>query len=142
MAGMPQLRAAMHLDTVFTFADRDVVTLYPTVMDGVHTFVLHPSDAEPGVEVEDRGEGSVHPRWWARRWGSDGLRVIETGGDAYASERQQWDSGNNARRRRARRGLHLRPQHDDQRRCCAARASRWSRSSGPSSAGAAAAATA
>jgi arginine deiminase len=23
------------------------------------------------------------------------LRVIETGGDAYAAERQQWDSGNN-----------------------------------------------
>ncbi len=28
--------------------------------------------------------------------GLDGLRVIETGGDVYASERQQWDSGNNA----------------------------------------------
>ena len=26
VAGMPKLRAAMHLDTVFTFADRDVVT--------------------------------------------------------------------------------------------------------------------
>ena len=24
------------------------------------------------------------------------LRVVETGGDVYASERQQWDSGNNA----------------------------------------------
>jgi arginine deiminase len=23
------------------------------------------------------------------------LRVVETGGDAYAAERQQWDSGNN-----------------------------------------------
>ena len=23
------------------------------------------------------------------------LRIIETGGDAYANERQQWDSGNN-----------------------------------------------
>ena len=27
VAGMPKLRAAMHLDTVFTFADRDVVTV-------------------------------------------------------------------------------------------------------------------
>src|SRR4029453_6978265 len=27
VAGMPKLRAAMHLDTVFTFADRDIVTL-------------------------------------------------------------------------------------------------------------------
>jgi arginine deiminase len=27
--------------------------------------------------------------------GLDELRVIETGGDVYATERQQWDSGNN-----------------------------------------------
>ena len=38
VAGMPKLRAAMHLDTVFTFADRDIVTLYPRIMDAVHTF--------------------------------------------------------------------------------------------------------
>ncbi|MGG5259843.1 arginine deiminase [Phycicoccus avicenniae] len=95
VAGMPRLRSAMHLDTVFTFADRDVVTLYPTIMDGVHTFVLHPSDAAPGVEVEDRGEGSF-TKVTAEALGLDGLRVIETGGDAYTSERQQWDSGNNA----------------------------------------------
>ncbi len=95
VAGMPQLRAAMHLDTVFTFADRDVVTLYPTIMDGVHTFVLHPSDSAPGVELEDRGEGSF-TKVVAEALGLDGMRVIETGGDAYTSERQQWDSGNNA----------------------------------------------
>lgn len=32
----------------------------------------------------------------ARALGLPALRVVETGGDAYASERQQWDSGNNA----------------------------------------------
>lgn len=95
VAGMPQLRAAMHLDTVFTFADRDTVTLYPAVMDGVHTFVLRPSDTAPGVEVEDRGEG-VFTKVVGDALGVGDLRVIETGGDAYASERQQWDSGNNA----------------------------------------------
>ncbi|MDT5369533.1 MAG: arginine deiminase, partial [Mycobacterium sp.] len=31
VAGMPKIRAAMHLDTVFTFADRDVVTIYPDI---------------------------------------------------------------------------------------------------------------
>ena len=95
VAGMPQLRAAMHLDTVFTFADRDVVTLYPTIMDGVHTFVLHPSDDDTGVEVEDRGEGTF-TKVVGDALGVGDLRVIETGGDVYASERQQWDSGNNA----------------------------------------------
>jgi len=95
VAGMPKLRAAMHLDTVFTFADRDVVTLYPRIMDAVHTFSLYPSDADPGVEVVDEGEGRFVDVV-AQALGLTEMRVIETGGDVYASERQQWDSGNNA----------------------------------------------
>jgi arginine deiminase len=95
VAGMPKLRAAMHLDTVFTFADRDVVTLYPKIMDAVHTFSLRPSDKELGLEVVDEGSRSFVDVV-ADALGLKELRVIETGGDVYASERQQWDSGNNA----------------------------------------------
>jgi arginine deiminase len=95
VAGMPKLRSAMHLDTVFTFADRDVVTLYPTIMDAVHTFTLRPSDADPGIEVTDEGE-TPFVDVVASSLGLSELRVIETGGDVYQSERQQWDSGNNA----------------------------------------------
>jgi len=95
VAGMPKLRAAMHLDTVFTFADRDIVTLYPTIIDAVHTFSLRPSDQAPGVEVTDEGSAPF-VNVVAQALGLDKLQVIETGGDVYASERQQWDSGNNA----------------------------------------------
>lgn len=95
VAGMPKLRAAMHLDTVFTFADRDVVTLYPRIIDAVHTFTLRPSDRSPGVTVSDEGPGRF-VEVVAAALGLPRLRVIETGGDVYASERQQWDSGNNA----------------------------------------------
>jgi arginine deiminase len=95
VAGMPKLRAAMHLDTVFTFADRDIVTLYPTIMDAVHTFTLLPADKAPGIEVVDEGS-TPFVDVVARSLGLDSLRVIETGGDVYQSERQQWDSGNNA----------------------------------------------
>jgi arginine deiminase len=95
VAGMPRLRSAMHLDTVFTFADRDVVTLYPTIMDSVHTFSLRPSDIAPGVEVTDEGDRSF-VGVVAESLGLSELRVIATGGDVYESERQQWDSGNNA----------------------------------------------
>lgn len=95
VAGMPKLRAAMHLDTVFTFADRDIVTIYPAVMDAVHTFSLHPSDTEPGVEVVDEGS-TPFTTVVAKALGLKELRVLETGGDVYSSERQQWDSGNNA----------------------------------------------
>jgi arginine deiminase len=95
VAGMPKLRAAMHLDTVFTFADRDIVTLYPTIMDSVHTFSLHPSDTSPGVDVVDEGTRAFVDVV-AESLGLPELRVLGTGGDVYASERQQWDSGNNA----------------------------------------------
>ncbi|MFJ2758954.1 arginine deiminase [Nocardioides sp. NPDC087217] len=95
VAGMPKLRAAMHLDTVFTFVDRDIVTLYPTIMDAVHTFTLVPSDKSPGVEVIDHGDAAFVDVV-AQALGLPELQVIDTGGDVYQSERQQWDSGNNA----------------------------------------------
>ncbi|MEU6166037.1 arginine deiminase [Streptomyces tanashiensis] len=95
VAGMPKLRSAMHLDTVFTFADRDIVTLYPTIMDAVHTFSLRPTDGAPGIAITDEGS-TPFVDVVAKGLGLPGLRVIETGGDVYASERQQWDSGNNA----------------------------------------------
>lgn len=95
VAGMPKLRSAMHLDTVFTFADRDIVTLYPAIMDAVHTFSLRPSDKAPGIDITDEGSAAFVDVV-ARGLGLPELQVIETGGDVYASERQQWDSGNNA----------------------------------------------
>lgn len=95
VAGMPKLRSAMHLDTVFTFADRDIVTLYPKIMDAVHSFTLRPSDKAAGVEITDEGSRTFVDVV-AKSLGLPELRVIETGGDVYASERQQWDSGNNA----------------------------------------------
>ncbi|KFG72027.1 arginine deiminase [Streptomyces mutabilis] len=95
VAGMPKLRSAMHLDTVFTFADRDVVTLHPRIMDAVHAFSLRPGDRAPGFDVVDEGT-TPFVDVVAKALGLSSLRVVETGGDAYASERQQWDSGNNA----------------------------------------------
>jgi arginine deiminase len=95
VAGMPKLRAAMHLDTVFTFADRDVVTYFPGIVDGIHTFSLRPSDRAPGIEVTDERDRRFVDVV-AESLGLRELRTVETGGDVYASERQQWDSGNNA----------------------------------------------
>jgi len=89
---MPKLRAAMHLDTVFTFADRDVVTAFPAIVEGIATFTLRPGGAA-GIEVTAERDPFV--KVVADSLGLDELRVIETGGDVYATERQQWDSGNN-----------------------------------------------
>lgn len=92
VAGMPKLRAAMHLDTVFTFADVDVATAHRPIVDGIETFSLRP-DGSGGVDVTVE-EGSFTDVV-ADALGIGSLRVIETGGDVYATERQQWDSGNN-----------------------------------------------
>ena len=93
VAGMPKLRAAMHLDTVFTFADVDCVTVYPEIVDTIATFTLLPGDHEPGVKVIE--EHSRFVDVVAEALGLDKLRVIDTGGNVYDTERQQWDSGNN-----------------------------------------------
>jgi arginine deiminase len=92
-AGMPKLRAAMHLDTVFTLADRDCATVFPEIVDGIDPFSIRPSDKAPGVEVTQEKKPFVDVV--AECLDVKELRIVETGGDVYATERQQWDSGNN-----------------------------------------------
>ncbi len=92
VAGMPRLRTAMHLDTILTFADRDVVTVYRSIVDDIRPFTLRPG-SQRGLHVTAESDPllEVIPR----ALGLDGLRVVDTGGDAYSTERQQWDSANN-----------------------------------------------
>ncbi|HXZ70473.1 MAG TPA: arginine deiminase family protein, partial [Streptosporangiaceae bacterium] len=92
VAGMPKLRAAMHLDTVFTFADRDCVTTYPDIVDGIHTFTLRPGDK---TTVEVTAEKDSFTDVVAAALDQPHLRVVSLDGEAYADERQQWNSGNN-----------------------------------------------
>jgi arginine deiminase len=93
VAAMPRLRAAMHLDTVFTFCDRDLVSLFPDIMNQVTTISLRPSDKAPGYELTHESQSFVDVV--ASALGLKQLRVVETQGNAYARQRQQWDSGNN-----------------------------------------------
>lgn len=91
VAAMPKLRAAMHLDTVFTFADRDCVLLYPDIVNGIECFSYRP-DGNGGLELS-RDKGLVETVREAL--GLKELRVVETGGNDYMRERTQWDSGAN-----------------------------------------------
>ena len=93
VAAMPKLRAAMHLDTVFTFADRDVVLLYPDIVDGIEAFSYYPSDKPGGLELRKEEKSFVETV--ASALDLPALRVVETGGNAYQRERTQWDSGAN-----------------------------------------------
>jgi arginine deiminase len=92
VAAMPKLRAAMHLDTVFTFADRDCVLLYPDIVNGIEAFSYRP-DGKGGLELsKDKGTFVETVR---DSLGLKKMRVVETGGNAYMRERTQWDSGAN-----------------------------------------------
>jgi len=92
VAGMPKLRSAMHLDTIFTFADRDCVTIYPDIVHHIDTFTLRPDDGALGLEVTVESRPFLEVVQSAL--GTE-LRTIDTGGNVYDTERQQWDSGNN-----------------------------------------------
>lgn len=92
VAGMPRLRAAMHLDTIFTFADRDCVTTFPEIADGIHPFTLRPGDK---TKVDVSQEKEPFTDVVAAALNLRQLRIVSLGGEAYADERQQWDSGNN-----------------------------------------------
>jgi arginine deiminase len=89
---MTKDRAHMHLDTVFTMLDRDTVTVYPKVMNQVRAISLRPGASEGKFHVTEE-EGFLPAV--ADAMGVPKLRVVETGGDAYQQEREQWDDGNN-----------------------------------------------
>jgi len=89
---MPRERAAMHLDTVFTFCDRDLVTIYEPVVSNILPIMYRP-DGNGGVTAElsersflDEVRGEL---------GIPNLKVVTTGGDEFEAERNQWDDGNN-----------------------------------------------
>ncbi len=94
VAGLPRSRSAMHLDTVFSFCDRDLVTVYPEVVNGIVAFSLRPDERKPGG-IDLRREKASFLDVVAEALGLPRLRVVETGGDSYEVEREQWDDGNN-----------------------------------------------
>ena len=89
---MPKSRAAMHLDTVFTFCDRDLCTTFREVADQVRCYSARP-DGHGGVEIHADKEDLFDVVKGAL--GLKELRIVETGGNAWAAQREQWDDGNN-----------------------------------------------
>jgi arginine deiminase len=92
-AGLPRTRSAMHLDTVFTFCDADLVTTYAPVVDSIVPFSLRPDDSAPsGLDIRREDRGFVATV--AEALGVE-LREVNTGGDRFGVMREQWDDGNN-----------------------------------------------
>ncbi len=91
-AVMTKDRAHMHLDTVFTMLDRDKATAFPKVVEGIRAISIRPGEKEGTLDVRpDKNLVSAIED----ALGIPKLHVVETGGDAYQQQREQWDDGNN-----------------------------------------------
>ncbi|WP_170789896.1 arginine deiminase [Ruegeria lacuscaerulensis] len=90
---MPRSRAAMHLDTVFSHCDRETATAFVDVCNEIQCISLHPGNKEGSIEFrrEDKHLFDVA----AECLGIKSLNIVQTGGDAFNQEREQWDDGNN-----------------------------------------------
>ncbi len=88
----PRSRSAMHLDTVFTFCDRDLVTVFAEVTDAIRTYSLRPGKRD-NIDVTE--ETTPFLDVVAKALALKILRTVPTGGDAYESQREQWDDANN-----------------------------------------------
>ena len=90
---LPKSRSYMHLDTVITMCDRDLVTLFPEVVYGARTWAIRPGESAEDLVTEEQ-HGTL-PELMATALGVATMRIVETGGDSFEAEREQWDDGNN-----------------------------------------------
>jgi len=91
-AVMTKDRAHMHLDTVFTLLDRDVATAFPKVVNNIRAISLRPGKkaGDFAVTQEKSFLSAVADALQVKK-----LRLVETGGDEYQAQREQWDDANN-----------------------------------------------
>jgi arginine deiminase len=93
-----QQRATMHLDTIATMVDVDVMVMYPAVADSLKAWtVTAPGGVADDADTVDLLVDGPQPFLVAAAaaMGIDRLRVIDTGLDPVTAEREQWDDGNN-----------------------------------------------
>ena len=94
---MPKSRAAMHLDTVFSMLDYDLFSVFPEVVDQIKCYSLFANGANEEVTIEEH-KGQHFVDVVAEAMGKvTGAQVtrIQTGGDSFQAQREQWDDANN-----------------------------------------------
>ncbi|MEX0659292.1 MAG: arginine deiminase [Egibacteraceae bacterium] len=87
---LPKSRGTMHLDTVLTVVDTDAVVLWPPARSRLPAYRISPGSPRMRVApVTDLVAALADGLGVAR------LRVVTTGEDEVAADREQWDDGNN-----------------------------------------------
>ena len=89
---IPNSRAFMHLDTVFTQIDYDKFTYHPGIMDTLQVFEIK-EDVIEGVKVKEINDNleNILEKYLKR----DITLIPCGGGDKIISEREQWNDGSN-----------------------------------------------
>ena len=88
---IPNSRAFMHLDTVFTQIDRDKFTIHPGILGPLTVYALTKDGA--GVRVERIDSDLEHI---LEKYVGNPVELIQcAGGDRIAAEREQWNDGSN-----------------------------------------------
>ena len=93
---IPESRAFMHLDTVFTQIDYDKFTYHPGIMATLQVFEITEGDV-PGT-FEDLNVKEIHDSLeniLTKYVGKEVTLIPCAGGDEVASEREQWNDGSN-----------------------------------------------
>ena len=89
---IPNKRAFMHLDTVFTQIDYDKFTYHPGIMGTLRVFEIK-EDGEGGINVKEKN--AKLEKILEEYLQKDITLIPCAGGDKIASEREQWNDGTN-----------------------------------------------
>ena len=90
---IPESRAFMHLDTVFTQIDYDKFTYHPGIMSSLKVFEIKKGEKEDEINVKSRS-GSLE-KILEDYLGRDIILIPCAGGDMVSAEREQWNDGSN-----------------------------------------------
>ena len=91
---IPNNRAMMHLDTVFTQIDVDKFTIHPAIMGTLKVYELTPGTTPGDVKIKEISATLEHILEDAT--GVDQIKLIPCGGgDPIAAAREQWNDGSN-----------------------------------------------
>lgn len=90
---IPNMRAFMHLDTVFTQVDHAAFTVHPGILPVLRCYLLTPGKEGALLAREEHGslEGILE-----KYMGQGPVTLLRGGGgDSIASQREQWNDGSN-----------------------------------------------
>ena len=90
---MPKARSSMHLDTVFSLCSHDIATSYTEVASIIKCYSLRPGNLAGTLNIREERKNLFEIT--AECLDIKKLHIVETGGDSYEREREQWDDGNN-----------------------------------------------